>query len=424
MRLPRTRNIVIAGVAVVGVIVIAGFLLLAQDQDTLRVRTPLPVEDARFPTYLARLLGHTLTSGNGVAVYADGREAFGAMLAAIDAARHRISFETFIYDTGRVADRFTGAFEAACRRGVAVRLVLDSVGASPMDAGHVARLERAGCRIGWFNPVAGYSFEELNFRTHRKALVVDGDVAFVGGMGIADHWAHDTEAFPVWRDTHFELRGPAALDVEAAFHENWIETGGIVEPDLLPHDDSPRGDAWAVTVWSSSEGGVNAMKLLYLMSLAATQRTLDIQSPYLITDESTEWSLLEARRRGVRVRLLVEGDRTDAPPVKFAGRARYARLLEAGIDIYEYQPTMMHAKALIADDMLSIVGSANFDNRSLELNDELNLALFDRALAARLRDDFERDIARSKKLDLEEWLSRPLHIRAREKLWSLFGELF
>jgi cardiolipin synthase len=286
------------------------------------------------------------------------------------------------------------------------------------------RLEKAGCRIGWFNPIASYSLEEANYRTHRKALIIDGETAFVGGMGIADQWAEDGEDAPRWRDTQLELRGPIALDIEAAFNENWIETGGVVDPDLLPHDTPHPGKGRSIAVWSSPEGGASAIKLLYLMSLASARRTLDIQSPYFITDESTEWSLMDARRRGVRIRLLVEGDITDAKPVKFASRASYERLLASGLEIFEYQPSMMHTKALMVDGVLSIAGSANFDNRSLELNDELNVAVFDRSLASRLGEDFERDITRSKKLELDEWRSRPIHIRAREKMWSLFGEVF
>jgi cardiolipin synthase len=220
------------------------------------------------------------------------------------------------------------------------------------------------------------------------------------------------------------VRGPAAINIEAAFHENWIETGGVVDPDVLPHDDQPNGTARSIVVWSSPEGGTNGMKLLYLLALASARRSIDIQSPYLITDESSDWSLAEARRRGVRVRMLVEGEITDAKPVKFAGRAAYERFLEQGIEVYEYQPAMMHTKAMLVDGVLSIVGSANFDNRSLELNDELNVAIFDRAVAARLGQDFEQDLTKSNKLDLEQWRSRPVHIRAREKMWSLFGELF
>lgn len=387
---PKPRNLVAAILIAIAVLVIG--LAIAQDQETLRVRTPLGASDARFPEYLARLLGHPLTSGDAYWVHTNGDHAFPAMLAAIGKARHRVSFETYSYDTGRIASQFTDAFEAAARRGVEVRLVLDAIGAKAIDPGDLERLENAGCTIGWFNEVSGYSIEELNYRTHRKALVIDGDVAFVGGMGIADHWAFDTDGKKRWRDTQIEVRGPAAINIEAAFSENWIETGGVVEPDLLAHDNEAAGTARSIVVWSSPEGGANAMKLLYLLAIASARQSLDIASPYLITDESTQWSLSEARRRGVRIRMIVEGDVTDAKPVKFAGRAAYERMLEQGIEIYEYQPAMMHAKVMVIDDVLNIVGSANLDNRSLELSDELNAAVFDTSFATRLLGDFEQDI--------------------------------
>jgi cardiolipin synthase len=421
MRLPRTRNLVSA-VAIILILIGVG-LVIAQDQETLRIRTPLAANDSRFPGYLARLVGSPLTAGDTYTVHTDGDQAFPAMLAAIEAAQHRIAFETYIYGTGHVAERFTTAFEAAARRGVSCQIVLDAVGASDLDERHIQRLETAGCRIGWFNVLSSFAIEEVNYRTHRKALVIDGDVAFIGGIGIADQWLLDEEDSPKWRDTHFEIRGPAAINVEAAFHENWIETGGVVAPDLLPHA-APMGKAQSIVVWSSPEGGANEMKLLYLLAIAAARQTLDVESPYLITDESTQWSLSEARKRGVRIRVLTEGDITDAKPVKFAGRADYERLMEQGIEVYEYQPTMMHTKAVIVDGIMSIIGSANFDNRSLELNDELNAAVFDRGLAARLTADFDNDLRRSKKLTLDEWRSRPPHIRAREKVWSFFGEVF
>ena len=422
MKLPKPRNLIIG--IVIALIIIGMGLVIAQDQETLRVRTSLAATDQRFPGYLAKLSGHPLTSGDSYTVLTNGDAAFPAMLDAIAAARHRVSFEGYIYDSASdIGQRFTNAFIAAARRGIEVRLVFDHFGAKVADS-DAARLEDAGCRIGWYNKVGGRGLEEVNYRTHRKALIVDGEVAFVGGIGIADQWAGDTEQERKWRDTHVRVVGPAATDVEAAFNENWIETGGIVEPDVVPHDPNPRGSASSIVVWSSPEGGTNSLKLIYLLSLAAARDSIDIQSPYLITDASTEWSLSEARRRGVRVRMLVEGDITDAKPVKFASRAQYERLLKLGIEIYEYQPAMMHTKAFVVDGVLSIVGSANFDNRSFELNDELNIAIFDRGVASRLLEDFTRDLERSTRLQLETWRSRPLHIRAREKAWSLFGEVF
>jgi cardiolipin synthase len=419
MRHRKLLTVVIAAVLLTGIA-----LVIAQDQETLRVRTDLATEDPRFPEYLARLLGKPLTHGDSYVVHSDGPDAFTAMLAAIDSAQSRISLETYIFasdDTGR---RFLEALERAAQRGVKVHIVLDSIGAGKMESTDIERLEHAGVRLGWYNRVASYSIEEANYRTHRKELVVDGRVAFVGGMGLADQWARDVDDDPRWRDTQVEMRGPVVDNVEAGFNENWIETGGVVEPQVQTDSPPPTDGAQSAVIWSSPQGGANAMKLLYLLAIASARRTLDIESPYVITDESTQWSLAEARRRGVRVRILMEGDRTDAKPVKFAGRADYEMLLRQGVELYEYQPSMMHAKAFTVDGVLSVVGSANFDNRSLELNDELNVVAFDRGLAARLASDFERDRQRSTRIDLEQWRSRPIHIRAREKAWNLFGEIF
>lgn len=422
MWLPKPRNVLLTTLIVV--LVIASGLILAQDQETLRVRTSLGATDPQFPDYIARLLGNPVTSGDVYIVHTNGDQAFPAMLAAIAGAKNRVSFETYVYNQGETANRFTAAFEAACRRGVEVKLILDSVGAQDIDPAHIERLEAAGCQLGWFNKVASYSLEELNYRTHRKSLIIDGDVAFVGGMGVSDYWARDTENGPRWRDTQVEIRGAAAIYVEGAFSENWIESGGVVEPDVLLHDDEPAGTARSIVVWAGPEGGANRMKLLYLMAIASARTTLDIESPYVTLDESTRWSLAEARRRGVRVRILMEGDVTDAKPVKFASREGYEQLLEQGIEIYEYVPAMMHAKVMVVDGMFSMFGSANFDNRSLELNDELNIVAFDPALATRLTADFEQDVTRSAKIDLERWRARPLHIRGREVMWSWFGEIF
>lgn len=422
MWLPKPRNVLFG--LLLAAAIIAGGLAIAQDQETLMVRSPLGVDEQAFPDYLARLLGHRLNDGDAVIVHTDGDAAFPAMLAAINGARHRVSFETYIFDTGTIPNRFVDALAGAARRGVDVRLVLDAIGAETMDEASRERLRNAGAHVAWFNPVAGYSLEEANYRTHRKALVVDGDTAFVGGIGIADQWAQAVDGSPKWRDTHLELRGQVALDVEAAFNENWIETGGVVEPDLLMHEPAPDGRARSVTVWSSPEGGANAIKLLYLLAIGAARQSLDIQSPYFITDESTQWSLLEARRRGVRVRVLVEGDITDAKAVKHASRGIYGPLLDAGVEIYEYQPAMMHTKAMMIDRTFSMVGSANFDNRSLELNDELNVVLFEQGTTTRLRNDFERDMGRSRRITAEEWHARPFYVKGYEKMWSYFGEIF
>jgi cardiolipin synthase len=414
---------ILAGI-LIGLILVAVGLVIAQDQETLRVRVSIGTDDQRFPEYLARLVGHPLTAGDSYVVLTNGDAAFPAMLAAIGHAKQRIGFESYIYQDGEVADQFTSAFEAAARRGVRVQIVVDAIGSSKMGKTHIKRLEDAGVKIGWVNPVLGTDVEEMNYRSHRKALVVDGQVAFVGGMGIADQWLHDSKKFPRWRDTQIEVHGPAVGDIEAGFNQNWILTGGVVEPEVPSGEPAPSGPAESIVVWSAPQGGANELKLLYLLAIASAREQIDIQSPYLITDESSQWSLKEARNRGVRIRMLVEGDKTDAKTVKYASRGDYEKLLEMGIEISEYQPTMMHTKAITIDDLMSIVGSANFDNRSLELNDELNVAVFDPALARRLRADFDKDLTASKKLTLEDWRARPLPEKGRDWLLSYFGEVF
>ena len=229
---------ILAGVLIVLILIAAG-LALAQDQETLRIKSSVEVEDARFPQYLADLLGHRLTAADSYIVHTNGDQAFPAMIDAIEQSKERVSLETYIYEKGEVGTRFTDALEAAARRGVKVRLVLDAVGSKKMAREDIKRLEDAGARIGWVNPLMTYHLDEVNYRTHRKALVVDGAVAFVGGMGIADQWAHDTKDVPMWRDTQVELHGPAVTDVEAAFNQNWILTGGVVEPGAAPSDAQP-----------------------------------------------------------------------------------------------------------------------------------------------------------------------------------------
>jgi cardiolipin synthase A/B len=414
---------ILAG-ALIGLIVLAAGLLLAQDQETIRIKSALAVDDSRFPQYVANLLGHRLTSNDSYVVHTNGDQAFPAMLAAIAQARDRIALETYIYAKGEVATKFTDALEAAARRGVHVHIVLDSIGSKKISSDDEKRLTAAGAQIRWVNPLVSFQIEEVNYRTHRKALVVDGEVAFVGGMGIADQWARDEKDFPMWRDTMVEIHGPAVDDVEAAFNQNWIVVAGEVEPVVEPVSAPASGPGRTIVVWSSPQTGANELKILYLLAIAAARHSIDIESPYLIVDESSRWSLEEARRRGVRVRMLVEGDKTDAKSVKYASRSDYEWMLEDGMEVAEYQPTMLHTKAMVVDGVLSIVGSANFDNRSLELNDELNVAVFDRGLAARLTQDFDADLKNSKRLALESWRSRPFPERARDWVWSYFGEVF
>jgi cardiolipin synthase len=405
-------------------LVVGALLLLAQDQETLRVRSPVEASAPEFVEYLSSLVGAPVTSGDSYQVLQNGDAFYPPMLAAIENAKRRIVFESFIFSDGTVSARFVDALSAAARRGVEVRVVLDAIGASDLPDERVKAMEDAGVQVRWFNPLHPWQLEETNYRTHRKVIVVDGQVAFIGGAGLADHWQGDARNPEEWRDTQFRIRGPAVHLLEACFYENWIESGGYSMPLLEPEPPSEKGPATSITLWSNSTGGASNVKLLYLLAIAGARRTVDLQSPYLLLDGSTRFVLDEARARGVRVRLLTEGDQTDAPAVKYASRGQYQSLLDGGVELYEYQPTMMHAKVMVVDGHLSIIGSANFDNRSLELNDEQTSAVFDTALADALVAAFERDLERSRRLSADEWRRRPLLEKSREKFWGLFGELF
>jgi cardiolipin synthase len=407
----------------IGVVVFAGLLLLAQDQDTLRVESPVEAGNPRFADYVASLVGAAVEPGDVYQVLRNG-EAFPPMLEAIKQSKQRINFETYVFKDENIGEQFLQALEQAAQRGVVVRMILDPIGSVLSDENQ-ERLKNAGVQVSWFNPLRFWSLEETNYRTHRKTLVVDGEVAFTGGMGVADQWLGNAQSPEHWRDTQFQITGPAVRALEASFYENWIESGGRSAPALDPEMPSRATGARSVVLWSNPTAGASNVKLLYLLAIGAARKTLDIQSPYITLDESTRWSLAEARKRGVRVRMLSEGEITDAMPVKHASRFGYQELLDQGVEIYEYQPTMMHTKAVMVDGAFSIIGSANFGNRSFELNDELTVAVFDPELAQALIGDFEKDMQASIKLDAATWKDqRSIFGKLQERWWSIFGEVF
>ena len=423
-RLRRHHRFVIAVLIAFGTVAL--LLAIAQDQVTLKIQSPYNADDPLFPAYVSALLGTVDTGGNRYEVLTNGDQIFPAMLAAINAATRRVCLETYIYEKGTVGDQFSAAFEAAARRGVQVRMVIDAIGSDKIPKEWRQRLIDAGVKIGDFGQAKWYSLEELNYRTHRKILVTDGRVGFTGGVGLADHWLGDAQDKDHWRDTMVRIEGPVARLMEGAFNENFVETSPqpvtpVVDP---PPNVPPSPNDSAMVLRSSPTGGSNDLKRIYLLAIGAARRTLEISSPYFITDESSEWSLLDAVKRGVKIRILVEGDLTDAKPVKYAGRYAYQKFLDAGIEIYEYQPTMMHAKTMVVDGVWSMFGSANFDNRSLELNDEMNVAVRDPGLATRLLQDFTQDLGRAKKLEPDAWRRRSVLDKAREHFWSYFGEIF
>ena len=411
-------------VVIICATVFAALLFIAQDPRTLHVRSLAAVTDTAFPDYIAALINVPVTHGDAFDVLRNGDEFYPSMLTAVKQARKRILFETYNYNKGEAGELFTNALAEAAKRGVDVRMVLDAFGASTPPPNLDARIESVGGKVLWFNQVRLRSIESQNTRTHRKLLVVDGEVAFTGGAGVADHWLGHAQDAEHWRDTQFKITGPAVRLLEACFYENWLEAGGEGAPELQHRVGDGPGGSRTLVVWSNPVGGVSNVKQLYLYSIASARHTIDIQSPYFVPDASALAALNEARARGVRIRILSDGEVTDAKSVKHATRATYQRLLNAGIEVYEYLPTMMHAKIMLVDGVWSVVGSGNFDNRSLELNDEITVAIFDPDLGRRVETHFEADLAKSKHWLSEDWKKRPWHWKVREFLWGILGEMF
>jgi cardiolipin synthase len=346
-------------IVLVAAIVTATVLALAQDQETVELRSAISAEDPAAPEYLAALVAADLVDGNTYDVLVNGDRVFPAMLQAMNEATERISFETYIYEEGRVADQFTDALENAVRRGVTVNIILDALGTGSMDKSHFERLQKAGCHIVNFNPTAWYTLEELNYRTHRKILVVDGSVAFTGGVGIADHWlgnAQDPQHTGATRTcaSGSDRANPRGR-VLRELRRRWVHGHSVLTDPGRAHD----ADDHSMVVRSSPSDGASDLKRLYLLAIAMARRSIEISSPYFVTDESTMWALDDARKRGVTIRVLVESDTTDHKSVKYASRDAYDDMLEGGIQVYEYQPTMMHTKTMVIDGVLNI-----FDRRT------------------------------------------------------------
>jgi cardiolipin synthase len=380
------------------------------------------VGDPQFRRELGTLLGPTIIDGNRIQNLENGAEIFPAMLAAVREAQHSINFETYIYWSGDVGRTFARALEDRARAGVKVHVLIDWVGSQKMEEALINEMKGAGIEIQRYHPLHWYNLGRMNNRTHRKLLIIDGRVGFTGGVGIADQWDGRAQDPEHWRDSHYRLDGPAVAQMQAAFMDNWIKTTGKVLQGVEYFPPlQPDGEALGQVFTSSPSGGGDSMQLMYLLSITAAEKTIDISAAYFVPDELTRKALRAALLRGVRLRLIVPGEHTDADVVRSASKSDWGELLQAGALIYEYQPTMFHCKTMIVDSQLVSVGSTNFDNRSFQLNDEANLNVYDKRFAERLEDVFEQDLLRSRRVSYEQWRHRPWRQKVMEKMSSLLG---
>jgi len=370
-----------------------------------------------FERALGSLLGPGIVGGNAVTELLNGDQIFPPMLAAIQGAKKSITFETYIYWSGDIGKQFADALSERARAGVRVHVLLDWVGSAKMDESYLTEMKEAGVQIEKFHKPHWYNLARLNNRTHRKLLVVDGQVGFTGGVGIAPAWTGNAQDPDHWRDSHYLVRGPVVAQMQATFLDNWLKvTGKVLHGALYFPPIAPAGAQKAQMFSSSPSSGSESMQLMYHLAITAAERSIDLSVAYFVPDELTQKHLMDALARGVRVRFITPGEHTDTDTVKAASRATWGPLLQAGAQIYEYQPTMYHCKVMIVDQLLVSVGSTNFDNRSFRLNDEANLNVYDAAFAKRQTEVFEDDLKRSRRVTYEEWLNRPLREKAHEKL--------
>lgn len=413
------------------VVVLAGAVALFRSRTSKPSLERVPaigpgVAEEGFAQEIAACFGTEPNTGNRLATLCNGDEIFPEMLEAVRGARESITFESYVFWTGDICRELARSLAERAGAGVEVRMVLDWYGALSMEAELVDLLEASGVELEFYRPLSWYQVDRFNHRTHRRILVVDGRIGFTGGVGIAREWTGDASGPESFRDTHYRVEGPVVADLQEAFDENWRKAGG--EPLSGESYFPPLGTAGGsncFVVTSSPGTGRERARELYLRAVASARESLRIGTPYFVPDEVMIEQILAATRRGVEVEVLVPGRSTDSDAARYASRRKWGRLIEAGVDFFEYHPEIFyHAKLTIVDDFLVLVGSTNFDSRSFQLNDEINLVVADRDFASEQAKIFAADLGPAKKVSYEEWRSRPLREKLLEPLALLIqGQL-
>ena len=395
------------------------FLNLRSGEKQIRyaVLHEFSLTDPQFLRSMGQLLGPSILTGNHITALHNGDQIFPAMLSAIRDAEKTITFETYIYWSGEIGQQFSVALCERARAGVKVHVMLDWVGCGRIKEEYLEDMRAAGVEVERYHPIHWHTLTRINNRTHRKLLVVDGRVGFTGGVGIADQWTGHADSIEHWRDSHYQLEGPAVAQMQAAFTDNWIKTRNKVlfGPGYFPELKS-LGTSLAQVFKSSRGEGSESVRLMYLLSIASAMRTIRLQAAYFVPDELAIATFISARRRGVKIEIILPGPHTDERIVQSASRHLWPELLDAGIVIYEYEPTMYHCKVFIVDEIWVSVGSTNFDDRSFRLNDEVNLNIYDADFATAQVNVFEQDLTRSRRVTRGELNDRSGAGKFRDRL--------
>ncbi|MFF5503191.1 phosphatidylserine/phosphatidylglycerophosphate/cardiolipin synthase family protein [Streptomyces roseolus] len=374
-----------------------------------------PAGIQRLRRRLERLIGVAATEGNELVALRNGDEIFPAMLETVRAAEHTIDMMTFVYWRGQIARDFAAALADRARAGVRVRLLLDGFGAKEIEPDLLVEMDTAGVQVAWFRRPLWLSPLKQNHRCHRKALIVDEHTAFTGGVGIAEEWCGDARNPSEWRDTHVKVRGPAVDGIAAAFAQNWAECHDELydERDRFIEHTQP-GTSIVQVVRGSASFGWQDMQTLIRVMLTSAEHRFRLATAYFAPDTYFIDLLCTTARRGVTVEILLPGPHTDQRACQLAGQYHYTRLLDAGVKIRQYQPTMMHAKIITVDGLAALIGSTNFNRRSMEHDEEVMLAVLDEEFTAGLDRDFDADLERSLPIDPARWKRRAAWQRVRE----------
>jgi cardiolipin synthase len=415
----------VAVVALIALVIQSGMILLALFEPPLPYRVPdqsyTDIRASNFVPTLASLTGAGIYRHNRVDVFTNGDQFYPAELDAIRAARKFVHVECYIFDAGEVSRMLLAALEERARNGVQVRLLIDAIGSASTKDSSLRPLREAGGQVAWYHSIKWYSWPRLNYRTHREMVIVDGETGFAGGAGFADHWYRGVDGKPRWRDMMVRFEGDAATGLSAVFAENWMESNGevLLNPGYFPF--SSAGQSTVLVVGSAPTTGRSTYARVLLQSMVAAARsTIHLTTPYFLPDPSFRGELVKAiRKRGVEVKIVVPGAASDHTLTRTSSRRLYGDLLEAGAQIYEYQPSMTHTKCLLIDGAWSVIGSTNIDSRSFGLNDEVNVAISDAAVAQRLEQDFQGDVSKSHRVSYQEWRHRSLWERIRELAGSV-----
>lgn len=380
------------------------------------------IESTDFLPSISGATGAPFVPGNRIDVLINGDQFYPAILEAINRAQHSIVIEAYIFWDDSIGNKLADALIAKSRAGVAVRVLVDAVGSRRMSSKLEKKLTEGGCRVARFHPLWFFAIDRVSNRTHREITVVDGRIGFTGGAGFADHWMGNAQDPDHWRDTMVRIEGPAVTQLQTGFALKWLEaTGEVVSgPDYFPQIE-PAGALAVQTILSEPETNSSTARILYYLSIISARKSILIANPYFVPDDEAIEILVAARRRGVDVKIIVPGIHNDHGMLARRNSTRlYGKLLEAGVEIYEYNRTMTHQKFMVCDGLWTTVGTINFDYLSFTLNDEDNVCVYDREFAAGFEGIFRKDLEACKRVELNEWRNRGLHVRAAEWIVSIF----